>query len=97
MATKPKCCSLGNRGMHSRRESYIIGGIIGTHTYSRRERDLWEGYPFEFVFHLHEYLYNREMVGVVVPAPTNPLLGSFILYVHLHTLLHVFIHYYANV
>ena len=74
MATKPKWCSLGNNEKHSIRESYIIGGIIGTHTYSIRERDLWEGYPSKFLFHIHENLYNRDMVGAVVPAPTNPSL-----------------------
>jgi hypothetical protein len=91
------CCSPRNKGKNSRRESYIIGGIIGTHMYSRRERYAWEGYPSEFVFHIHEYLYNRYMAGAFVSAPTNPSLGSFILYVKLHTLLHVFINYYDSV
>jgi hypothetical protein len=46
---------------------------IKTHTNPRKkEINLWEGYPTEFLFLLNEYLYIGRIVGEVIPAPTNP-------------------------
>jgi hypothetical protein len=48
-----------------------------------------EGYPTNWLFHIHGYLYNRKVVGVVIPTPTNPLLSIFIFYyIHLIDFIH---------